>query len=307
MIDAYVWGKVDRISPEAPVPVLSVTSREARLGGAANVALNVLSLGAMPFICSVVGEDRPGEELLDLMDGLGLDTSGIIRSAQRVTTVKTRVIAQDQHLLRVDEEQTSSITNIEEDRLLERINFLINEKRPDVVIFEDYNKGVLTSRIISKAIELFRQAGIPTCVDPKKENFFEYRHVSLFKPNLKELKEGLKLDFDKKDDVSLRNAEKELRNRIANEISLITLSERGVFIRSDKVDGVLPAHIRNIADVSGAGDTVIAVAALCLAAGLDHERLANLSNLAGGLVCEKVGVVPIDKETLIREAGQLEK
>lgn len=304
MIDAYYWGNVDRISPEAPVPVVNVTRKEDRLGGAANVALNLISLGAETIICSVIGADRRGEELTELMQQTGLNTGGIVFSGDRVTTVKTRIISQHQQMLRVDEEQTGDISRQEELQLLERISDFITTGKIDVVIFEDYNKGVLTENLIKQVIEMANKNDVPTCVDPKKRNFFSYVAVTLFKPNLKELKEGLKIDINKNKDEEIRSAVKQLEDKLSQKISLITLSERGIYIRSKSADAIFPAHIRNIADVSGAGDTVIAVAALCLASGCEEELLARLSNLAGGLVCEKVGVVPIDIDTLRKEANK---
>lgn len=302
MIDAYLWGKVERISPEAPVPVINVTRKEDRLGGAANVALNLLALGAKPYICSVVGADRKGEELEALVRGWGLSAHGIISSEGRITTVKTRVISQSQQMMRVDEEQTDDLNSDEENRFIQSVKSLTAQVKPKVVVFEDYNKGVLTHRVIETLIAFFNQEKIATCVDPKKNNFFSYKNVTLFKPNLKELREGLKIEIDKSNKEQLSFAVKELEKQLHPEISLITLSEMGVMIKKNAQELFFPAHVRNIADVSGAGDTVIAVAALCLARESDIRVLAQLSNLAGGLVCERVGVVPIDKEQLIQEA-----
>ncbi|MFN3342401.1 MAG: bifunctional heptose 7-phosphate kinase/heptose 1-phosphate adenyltransferase [Flavobacteriales bacterium] len=304
MIDAYLWGAVERISPEAPVPVVNVTRKENRLGGAANVALNIAALGAKPIICSVIGNDRHGNVMEDLIREQGLSAAGLLRSDQRITTVKTRVISHSQQMMRIDEEQTADISKADESGFFDRIEKIINEEKPAVIIFEDYNKGVLTESLIERVIELARKKNIPTCVDPKKKNFFSYSGVTLFKPNLKELREGLKLEIDRDDDSALRNAVQLLEQRLPHSISLITLSERGVFVKNRETAHRFPAHIRNIADVSGAGDTVIAVAALCLALNADVAVIARLSNLAGGLVCEKVGVVPIDKEQLLNEARQ---
>lgn len=302
MIDAYLWGAVERISPEAPVPVVNITRKEDRLGGAANVALNLLSLGAVPLICSVVGKDRKGEAFCALMRGLGMSTRGILESDARITTVKTRVISHSQQMLRVDEEQSDDLNAQDEKDFFEIISGLIQTEKPEVIVFEDYNKGVLTASLIGKVIAIAAKNNIPTCVDPKKKNFFAYKNVTLFKPNLKELKEGLKIELDRKIDAQIIAAVQEMEKELGNRISLITLSERGVMIKEGERTQFFPAHIRNIADVSGAGDTVIAVAALGLAKQLDVEYLARLANLAGGLVCEKVGVVPVDREQLIEEA-----
>ncbi len=305
MIDAYLWGRVDRISPEAPVPVVQVTNKENRLGGAANVALNIAALGAKPIICAVAGKDANGEVLVQLLQKRGMHTGGIVHSENRPTTVKTRVISNHQHIVRVDEESQKLLNSNEEIQLIERITGLITNEKPSVIIFEDYNKGVLTKRVIQEIIALAKQQNIPTAVDPKKLNFFAYKGVSLFKPNLKELVEGLKMDVDKNDPQSLTAAVEKLEAKIANEISLITLSEMGLYMKDKTGSRQIPAHVRNISDVSGAGDTVISVAALCLALKVENPTMAALANLAGGLVCEKVGVVPIDKELLFAEAQKL--
>jgi rfaE bifunctional protein kinase chain/domain len=305
MIDAYLWGKVDRISPEAPVPVVAINQKENRLGGAANVALNLKTLGANPIICSVIGDDERKDEFAALLENNGFSQAGIIHAKNRITTIKTRVISQGHHLLRIDEEMSSAISESYEDALIARVAQLINTEKIDVIIFEDYNKGVLTKKVIKEVIALANAAGIPTAVDPKKDNFFEYKNVSLFKPNLKELREGLKLDFDKKNKSELITAVTQLESHLNNKISLVTLSELGVLVKESEKITLIPAHLREILDVSGAGDTVISVAALCLAANIETENLAALSNLAGGLVCEKVGVVPINKEQLLKEAMRL--
>lgn len=307
MIDAYLWGKVDRISPEAPVPVVSMTERESRLGGAANVALNVMAMGATPIICSVIGDDDRRPEFDQLLDKRGFSKDGIIYASGRSTTVKTRVISQGQHLLRVDEEDTSALAHDIAQKLIEKVERLINEQKPKVIIFEDYNKGVLTPEVIAGVIAAARAANIPVTVDPKKEHFFEYIGVDLFKPNLKELREGLKLELRSGDLGQIEEALDLLKERLHNKLSFVTLSDHGVAMKADKELYHTPAHPREILDVSGAGDTVISVASLCLAAGWSPEHIAALSNLAGGQVCEKVGVVPVDKEQLRKEALKLKE
>lgn len=305
MVDAYLWGRVDRISPEAPVPVVQVTDRSARLGGAANVARNIHALGAKPIVVSVTGDDDQSRALEGLLIVEGLSAAGIVRSAQRRTTVKTRIISGHQHVVRVDEEMESDIIPAEEELLLGRVRDLLGSAKPGVVILEDYNKGVLTERVIAGVIAAAHDHGIPVAVDPKKKNFFAYRGVDLFKPNVKELREGLKIDLRGGDIPGVRNAVALLEERMANKASLITLSEHGVYVHAGNEEHVLPAHKRKIVDVSGAGDSVIAVAALCLAQGLPWRVLAGWANLAGGLVCEHVGVVPVDRALLLSEAEQL--
>lgn len=306
MVDSYLWGKVNRISPEAPVPIVSVSSKEVRLGGAANVALNVQALGANPILCSVIGVDIEGQQFLDLLKRQRLSQKGILKSRDRITTVKTRVIGNKAQLIRVDEENEEDITQHESNQLLNLISYIIQHEKIDVVIFEDYNKGLITPKLIQKVVELCRSKGIPTCVDPKKKNFLAYKGVSLFKPNLKELKEGLKLDIDTDNINDLQRVISSFRVKQKLGTALVTLAEKGVITNSRKLKEHLPAHIRSIADVSGAGDTVISVAALCRALDCHEVFTAALANLSGGLVCEEVGVVPINKEKLLDEALELE-
>ena len=305
MLDAYVMGKVNRISPEAPVPIVSLENEEARIGGAGNVALNLLALGAKPIICGVIGEDSSGDKLLNLFEKNGISTDGLVKSMARKTTVKTRVISNKQQLLRIDSESTFPLLESEEIKLNNTIQNIINQGI-DGIIFEDYNKGVLTDSVIQNTIKIAKEKDIPTAVDPKKENFLSYKGVSLFKPNLKELKEGLNLNFDFNSNKELFEKGIEvLEEKLQNEISFITLSEYGVFIKNQTEKYYVPAHMRSISDVSGAGDTVIAVATLCLISGASTKQIAEISNLAGGLVCEKSGVVSISKNELLKEVSEL--
>ena len=305
MLDAYVMGKVNRISPEAPVPIVSLENEDARIGGAGNVALNLLALGAKPIICGVIGEDSSGDKLLNLFEKNGISTDGLVKSIARKTTVKTRVISNKQQLLRIDSESTFPLLESEEIKLNNTIQNIINQG-VDGIIFEDYNKGVLTDSVIQNTIKIAKEKDIPTAVDPKKENFLSYKGVSLFKPNLKELKEGLNLNFDFNSNKDLFEKGIEvLEEKLQNEISFITLSEYGVFIKNQTEKYYVPAHMRSISDVSGAGDTVIAVATLCLISGASTKQIAQISNLAGGLVCEKSGVVSISKNDLLKEVSEL--
>lgn len=305
MIDAYVRGTVSRVSPEAPVPIVSLDKEEKRLGGAANVAVNLLALGASPVICSVVGDDESGRLLRELLHSASISSDGLIHSTSRITTVKTRVIGNNQHLLRIDAEVTDAITGQEENALIECVENLL-KSGVDGIIFEDYNKGLLTQRCISEIIRLAKEYGVKTTVDPKKDNFLSYKGVTLFKPNLKELKEGLGLHFSfSTSDGHFESAVNQLENELKNEISLVTLSEHGVYIRAKGEGHHIPAHIRNIADVSGAGDTVISVATLCLVSDFPIKLIAEVSNIAGGLVCEESGVVAINKIQLLNECREL--
>ncbi len=305
MIDAYVRGTVSRVSPEAPVPIVSLEKEEKRLGGAANVAVNLLALGANPVICSVVGDDDSGRLMRQLLDNASISSDGLIHSASRITTVKTRVIGNNQHLLRIDAEVTDAITEQEETALIECVENLL-KSGVDGIIFEDYNKGLLTGRCISEIIRLAQDFGVKTTVDPKKDNFLCYKGVTLFKPNLKELKEGLGLQFSfSKNKELFQMAVNQLESELKNDMSLVTLSEHGVYIRAKGEEHHIPAHIRNIADVSGAGDTVISVATLCLVSDFPIKLIAEVSNIAGGLVCEESGVVAINKSQLLKECREL--
>ncbi|HLG34083.1 MAG TPA: bifunctional ADP-heptose synthase [Bacteroidia bacterium] len=303
MVDSYMWGRVERISPEAPVPVVTVTKKEIRPGGAANVALNIRSLGATPLLCSVIGNDEAGKQFSKMLSGMKMDSSLLVKSSGRTTTVKTRIIGNNHQMLRVDEEQEETLPPSVTNEMLARILPILKNKKADVVIFEDYDKGVINPLLIEKVVAEANRSGIPVAVDPKRKNFLSYKHITLMKPNLKELREGLKLDIDTANPASLKTAVKKLRQSQKIESVLVTLSEKGIFVSNVAMEKIFPAHIRNISDVSGAGDTVISVAALCTALKLSSEITARLSNLAGGQVCEKAGVVPVDLKQFISEAS----
>ena len=303
MIDSYTWGRVSRISPEAPVPVVNVIRRESRLGGAGNVVLNIASLGSTAVICSVIGDDAPGRELQKIILDSNLSTEGLIVEPGRMTTVKERIIAGSQQVVRVDSETENSISLSSQQALLTLIKRSISDV--DVIIFEDYDKGVLNDSLIQAVISMAKENNIPTVVDPKRKNFFAYKGATLFKPNLHELRDGLGLmpsDFD-----ADHLAETVRKFKVSQEFTgvFVTLSERGVYIDFENDQQLIPAHIRQISDVSGAGDTVISIAACVLALGGTTEQIASLANLGGGLVCESLGVVPINLALLRKEADQL--
>ncbi len=299
MLDAYIIGKVDRVSPEAPVPIVNIGSLENRLGGAANVALNIAALNAIPVLCSVIGNDKDGLVFLDILKQRGMETQNIILSHDRSTTTKTRVLGNNHHLLRLDKEDLHDLNEMDNNLLLQRYEQVL--PNCDVVILQDYNKGVLTENNIETLINLAKKLGKPIAVDPKKKNFLRYKGVTLFKPNLKEIKEGLNTDANLKDKEQLKKEVLKLNVFLQNELTMVTLSEDGVMISDHKNFDFIPAHLRNISDVSGAGDTVISVASLCLALGEPPKTIAAISNLAGGLVCEETGVMPIDIEKLNNE------
>jgi D-glycero-beta-D-manno-heptose-7-phosphate kinase len=305
MLDTYMWGGVERISPEAPVPVVSLSKKEYRIGGAGNVALNCHSLGSQVFILSVIGDDSEGLLLEELFHEYMIDTSYLLKSSSRVTTSKTRIISRNQQMLRLDSEITKDLGKKDEEQLLERVRSFIQTQDPNVMIFEDYNKGVLTEKIIHEVITICREAGVITAVDPKRKNFFSYQRADIFKPNIKEVKEGLNLLVDEVNSPLLSRVHVELQNTLEHGISFITLSDKGVFYQQDSKASIIPSHLRNISDVSGAGDTVIAVAALVYAATKDVHLMAEVANIAGGLVCEEVGTVAIDKSRLQGECELL--
>jgi len=305
MIDSYLWGNVERMSPEAPVPIVSVHERVDRLGGAANVAMNIKALGATPIICSVIGKDAKGKEFINLLDKRGLSKSGIVISSNRKTTTKFRIFGNKSQMIRVDEETTTDLSKDDFEQLSKHINDIFDIIKIDIIIFQDYDKGVINADLIDMIFKKSRNLNIPLVVDPKKKNFYAYKNFDFFKPNLKELKEGLNLDFNHRNIDELSKAAQLLKEKINIGMIMITLSEDGVYISNDTERHLIPAHIRAISDVSGAGDTVISLAALCLALKLPPEEIAYISNIAGGLVCEEVGVVPINKDKLLKEIERL--
>ena len=305
MLDTYMWGAVDRISPEAPVPIVSLQKKEQRIGGAGNVALNIQSLQAKAFVLTVTGDDNDAKQLNNLFSSNKINTEYSFKSGNRITTNKTRIISRNQHMMRLDAEITNDIGREEEEKLLQRFENFVETEKPALIILEDYNKGVLTEAVIRSVISTCRKKGILTAVDPKRKNFFAFKHADLFKPNLKEVKEALNIISTTVDLHLLENIHAELKNLLQHEASLITLSEKGVFFKNGNSSNIIPSHLRSIADVSGAGDTVIATAGLVFAATQDLELTAEISNIAGGLVCEEVGTVAIDKEKLLKECEVL--
>lgn len=307
MLDAYLFGKVDRISPEAPVPVVSVTKRDNRPGGAANVAINISSLGATPFICSVIGSDEKGDQFLQIMKDHHLPTIGLLKDSSRLTTTKFRIIGNNVQMLRVDEETVGEISEQVSLQLFEKISEIIHSNPIHCIIFQDYDKGVITASLISNVISLAAARNIPVTVDPKQNNFREYQNVTLFKPNLKEFREGLQSENFSEEISVLASLMRDF-GRMQNICQMmVTLGEKGVLMVEQKEDNFVhyPAFLRQISDVSGAGDTVISVASLCISLGLDHTLTAELSNLAGGIVCQYVGVVPLDKDEFRNEIERL--
>src|SRR5665647_1266216 len=248
MLDTYWWGNVERISPEAPVPVVAVSKKENRIGGAGNVALNVQALGATVALLTILGDDDDGVQLKKLLQDKDIDTRFILESKKRITTNKIRIISRNQQMMRLDAEHTDDIDETDETKLLNQVEKYILSERPNVVILEDYNKGILTKNIIDHTIDLCNKNNIPTAVDPKRKNFFSYKNATLFKPNLHEVITSLNLLPEEITEDTLHNVHKQLHEKLNHEISLITLSEKGIFYQNSKETGIVPAHIRNIAD-----------------------------------------------------------
>jgi rfaE bifunctional protein kinase chain/domain len=305
MLDEYLWGRVDRISPEAPVPVVQLTRKDHRIGGAGNVGLNLAALRARVSMVSVTGADMEGDMLRRMLSERGINVDDMLVVKGRVTTTKTRVISRNQQMLRIDNEVTDPIDDRIESRLIDIIVRRLEQENPHVLIFEDYDKGLLTEQLVRRVTDHCRRLGIITAVDPKRRNFFAYTGVDIFKPNLKEVREGLSMESDQVTYAELMEADAALRSRLGHVYSFITLSDKGVFHADGRRGEIIPSHMRNISDVSGAGDTVIAVAALAFAATRDMALSARMANIAGGLVCEEVGTVAIDPDRLLQECMRL--
>ena len=301
MLDDYWHGDTHRISPEAPVPILQITHKESRPGGAANVALNCASLGAQVQLFTIIGQDAAGSSLLNQLNNAGIDTEACLRSKARITTTKTRLLSKQQQLLRIDDEISTPLNARDEHRFIDTCLRAIQINKPDILIIEDYNKGLLSENTIKHLIKHAQHVGVLTAVDPKKDNFFAYTHADIFKPNLKELREAFNENWQPQESASLREAHQQLKKVLQHKISLFTLSEWGMFGHDEKTMVTLPAFKRSIADVSGAGDTVISVFALAYAATHQLKTSMLMANLAGGWVCEKSGVVPIEKKALEHE------
>lgn len=299
MLDKYVYGTITRISPEAPVPVVEIEKTEYKLGGAANVANNIKALDAEPVLIGVIGNDHDSKYFLEVMKSLNLITNGIFKESGRPTTSKTRVIAHSQHVLRVDSEVKYDISEQTE---LKIYNFFKkNIKQFEAVIFQDYNKGVLKKELINKILNLSKKNNIPVYVDPKFQNFFEYKNVTVFKPNRKETADILAMKID--GDESVKTAGKILLEKLECEYLVLTRGEKGMMLFDKENDKTvvlnIPTKARKVADVSGAGDTVIATLAVMLSGGANIKEAVSLANLAAGIVCEEVGIIPIYKNALL--------
>jgi rfaE bifunctional protein kinase chain/domain len=295
MLDRYFWGTVNRISPEAPVPVVEIESESARLGGAANVANNIKSLGGEPLLIGTIGDDNSGAILRELVEQSGFCLDGLIVDSSRPTTVKTRVIAHGQHVVRIDREVRKDITREIQQQILD----VLYQNLPSLngVIIEDYNKGVIVRELIADIVQHAREHNVLVTADPKFNNFFAFKHVTVFKPNRKEVEEALGVRLI--NDEHVEAAGKEILSRLEAESVLLTRGEKGMSLfESDGTVTHVPTKARKVADVSGAGDTVISTLTIALAAGASLREAASLANFAGGVVCGEVGIVPIDLNSL---------
>lgn len=304
MLDGYLRGKVERISPEAPVPVVLHSSTDRRLGGAANVALNLHALGAEVALLGVVGKDDVGYEIECALDAEEPPIlSYLFPSVTRQTTVKTRVLSGNHQLLRIDVEDKHALDATEQETFLEQLRYALNELEPTLILIQDYNKGLLTPITIGLILDESSERKIPVAVDPKFENFFAYQGVDLFKPNAIEVTNAFE-SFQVHPN-SLEKVSKRLLQKLSAKALLMTLSGNGIYYQDGIDEGLVPTSPRTIVDVCGAGDAVFAVAGLGRAVGLSLYEIAQLGNLCGGDVCERVGVVPINWERVAADWDQL--
>jgi rfaE bifunctional protein kinase chain/domain len=296
MLDRFFWGKVSRVSPEAPVPVIDIERESFHLGGAANVANNLHSLGVEPILCGIVGDDNTGNIFKSIAQSKGINIDGIYVDKTRPTTVKTRIIGNNQHIARLDREVRTPAGSKVEELILSNLKSLNDLSG---IIFEDYNKGTISETLIVKILNLSKEMDIPVFVDPKFDNFFNFKNVFLFKPNKKEAQNALGINIDNNDDII--SAGKILLERLESKNILLTLGSKGMMLfESDGTISSVPTIARQVADVSGAGDTAIATLSVSISGGSDIKEASAISNYASGAVCELPGIVSITKEMILR-------
>ncbi len=303
IIDHYLVGKVERISPEAPVPVVLHEEERYCLGGAANVALNIKAMGATPHLLTVVGQDNGYQQLTHLLEQSNIHQYHLFTDTSRRTTLKTRIMARQQQLLRYDYEDTHALTPQLETQILARVQMLFSEASMDALVLQDYNKGLLSVSLIEGLIQLAKKQGVTVLADPKKNNFLAYKGVDWFKPNLREINEGLNLAIEEKAPslTALAQAVERLQQHLGNSHTVVTLGAKGLYAAAPEASQWVPTKERAIADVCGAGDTVISVLAAGIAAQLPWATILKLANIAGGQVCERVGVVAVNRNDLLEE------
>jgi rfaE bifunctional protein kinase chain/domain len=293
MLDKYIFGVVNRISPEAPVPVLDVSKKSERPGGAANVALNLYGLKLHTILFSVIGKDDAAVSLLNYFEKEGLSSEGILKSSSRRTSQKIRVMSNGQHLLRMDEEDAHSLSSEEEKDFLAHILSLWSKYKPIGIVLQDYNKGVLTPFIIKSLISMAKEMDIPVVVDPKDLHFWDYQGVTIFKPNKKEIQNKIPFLFE--NNLSdLKRVSDYIFSKLDCEISVITLGEDGLWIANRSSCFWIKGIKQEISDVSGAGDAVISSLVWSLIKQVDLETMGNIANAAGAQVCARSGVVSLE-------------
>ena len=298
MIDEYLRGTVSRLSPEAPVPIIDIETETLRFGGAANVALNLKTLGCIPIIIGLIGKDSMADRFFEIMDENNLLKDGVIQDTNRPTTVKTRIIGDDQHIARVDREKIAYVDGNLTEAIKDKIRQHINTANG--IILQDYNKGVLSREIIHYAISIANEQDKISAVDPKFLNFMEYRGATVFKPNIKETAQALACPIQSENDI--KSAGIQLLEKLQAKNVLLTLGSKGMALfESDGSYSHLHTKTRNLADVSGAGDTVISTMIAAMVGGANAREAASLANYAAGIVCEEVGIVPIEAEKLKSE------
>lgn len=299
IIDRYISGVVDRISPESPVPVLDQIKDEYRLGGAANVAMNLKNLNCKITLVAMVGNDNTGTKAIQLLNEACIDTSFLVLDENRKTTLKTRVLAKNQQLLRIDYEDTHQMSSTRSDKVCQKLMDFIKTNEIDAILFQDYDKGMLSAAFINQIIEFAKQKQIPTFADPKKNNFLSFVGVDYFKPNLKEVTDQFKLEINPQyPEMSLlMSAAQKIRKAIKNHCSIITLGASGIFYEDEDGAYLHPTDAIDVVDVCGAGDTVISVLCKAIISGLALEKAIQLSNNCATLVCSRSGVCPIDLDS----------
>lgn len=299
MIDRYYWGHVGRISPEAPVPVVEVDSEQVRFGGAANVANNIRCLGGIPLLIGLIGDDHPGKSFIEMLHDQNMESEGLVVDVERPTTIKTRVIAAGQHVVRVDNESKVDCPEHLRHRIIDAVKYRIQQL--DAILLEDYNKGALTKDVIEDLLAVARKYDKIVTVDPKFNHFLDFKGVTVFKPNRREAEEVLGGRL--KTDADVAAAGKKLIELLGAKNVLLTRGEEGMSLceASGKVTHI-PTTAGSIQDVSGAGDTVISTLTLALASGADVVTACRLANCAAGVVVGQVGIVPVSPEQLLHAA-----
>lgn len=299
MVDHYLFGEVNRISPEAPVPVVEVLKRESRLGGAANVALNISELGGNPFLLTMIGKDKTGDDFIKMLEDNDINTDHILQHRDRVTTLKTRIFDEDKQVVRFDEEEVEDLEKAQETTITNEFKRILSHNKIHIIILQDYNKGLLTKSFIKHILLLATKNEIPVAVDPKERNFLEYQNVDLFKPNLREFSEAIGYRINAKSLESLRSGAEELRRKNRFKNLMITLGANGIFCFTKTGESfIVPARSIKAADVSGAGDTVISIAALAFVQQQSLKAIAQLANKGAAAVCKKIGVSPVKLKEL---------